>query len=110
MTWGRLPLRMERMRPVIQGLGWGWEKGMPRRLRRARTSWKCWSSSMAMALSSSTRGKRSRYFSRLRAVVAALRSRWAWSTRTAGNWSKTLGSQSAGSFWCHRSMGNGDAG
>src|SRR5579864_3603805 len=59
---------------------------------------------MAMALSSSTRGKRSWYFSRLSADVAALRSRWAWSTNTAGMLASVLGSQSAGIFSRNNSM------
>src|SRR6516162_3735480 len=53
---------------------------------------------MAMALRSATRGYRSRYFSRFNAVVAALRSRWAWSTSTAGTLAITFGSQSERTF------------
>src|SRR6185369_9921419 len=53
---------------------------------------------MAIPFNSSTWGKRSRYFSRVSALVAAFRSRCAWSMRTAGRFASTFGSQSDGNF------------
>src|SRR5512134_390630 len=59
---------------------------------------------MAMALRVPTRGCRSRYFSRLSALVAALRSRCAWSTNTAGRWASTFSIHDSGTFARHNSI------
>src|SRR6266540_955941 len=104
MACGRVPLRTVRMRPVIQGLGCAWSNGIPRFSSKSSTSWKCCNSSMAIALSVPTRGCRSRYFSRFRALVAALRSRCAWSTNTAGRLASTFSIHDSGTFARHNSI------
>src|SRR5207249_5158862 len=48
---------------------------------------------------------KSRYFSRFNAVVAALRSRCAWSTSTAGRLLNTRGSQPGATFSRNKSIG-----
>src|SRR6185436_17179557 len=50
-----------------------------------------------------TRGWRSRYFSRFKALVAAFRSRCAWSTSTAGSFASTFSIHESGTFARHKS-------
>src|SRR5262245_26709435 len=57
-----------------------------------------------MALSVPTRGCRSRNFSRFKALVAAFRSRCAWSTSTAGRLANTLSNQDSGTLARHNSI------